>query len=331
MLRTPRNRRPPDRFGSWQKTPRPADRQSSLHNFRDTPIGELLLDFADSQPLSPDVTHPRTAHVQAPPFDLDDEDFPRLMTTPAVDENNNAPPPVQVDLQLPKTFSRGDFVFAKSGVRPHWPARVLSIVSEQKCQVFLYGLHLTVAALTRNIVPVTDESRKIYGKERRNDSHLKEVFSSALSEMDLSPELADPLLEVASAGLSAAQVHIQSQPLDPQNLQPRDLFIGTRTLHCIPKASRPQLAPALTQVIKDVLAYNDISSWKRLMQFAGICLQRPKRAGKKSKSPASVVNGQLKNFLLGLVPENQDYSANKPSELRKIVSAKLSDMDSQTA
>ena len=153
------------------------------------------------------------------------------------------------------------------------------------------------------------------------------MFSSALSEMDLSPELADPLLEVASAGLSAAQVHIQSQPLDPQNLQPRDLFISTRTLHRIPKASRPQLAPALTQVIKDVLAYNDISSWKRLMQFAGICLQRPKRAGKKSKSPASVVNGQLKNFLLGLVPENQDYSANKPSELRKIVSAKLSDMD----
>ena len=107
-------------------------------------------------------------------------------------------------------------------------------------------LHLIVAALTRNIVPVTDESRKIYVKERRNDSHLKEVFSSALSEMDLSPELADPLLEVASAGLSAAQVHIQSQPLDPQNLQPRDLFISTRTLHRIPKASRPQLAPALT-------------------------------------------------------------------------------------
>ena len=48
------------------------------------------------------------------------------------------------------------------------------------------------------------------------------------------------------------------------------------------------------------------------------------RAGKKkSRSLASVVSGQLKNFLLGLVPEKQDYSANKPSELRKMVSAKL--------
>ena len=143
--------------------------------------------------------------------------------------------------------------------------------------------------------------------------------------MDLSPELADPLLEVASGGPLTAQVHIQSQPLDPQNLQPRDLFTGTRTIHRIPKGSRPQLAAALTQIIRDILAYNDITSWKKLMQFAGACLQKQKRSGKKkSRSPASVVNGQLKSFLLGLVPENQDYSANKPSELRKIVSAKLS-------
>ena len=111
---------------------------------------------------------------------------------------DQAAPPVQDSLQ-PKTFSRGDFVYAKSGTRPHWPARVLSIVSEQKCQVFLYGLHLPVGALTRNIVPVTEETRKIYGKERRNDSSLKDAFSSALSEMDLSPELADPLLEVLEA------------------------------------------------------------------------------------------------------------------------------------
>ena len=107
-------------------------------------------------------------------------------------------------------------------------------MSELKCQVFLYSLHLPVVALTRNIVPVTEETRKIYGKERRNDSSLKDAFSSALSEMDLSPELADPLLEVASAGLPSAQVHNQSQPLDPQNLQPRDLLPGTRTIHRIP-------------------------------------------------------------------------------------------------
>ena len=184
-------------------------------------------------------------------------------------------------------------------------------MSELKCQVFLYGLHLPVVALTRNIVPVTEETRKIYGKERRNDSSLKDAFSSALSEMDLSPELADPLLQVASDGLPAAQVHIQSQPLDPQNLQPRDLFTGSRTIHRrIPKASRPQLAAALNQVIRDILAYNDISSWKKLMQFAGVCLQKQKkRAGRKSRSAASVVNGQLKNFLQGLVPESQDNSA----------------------
>ena len=79
-------------------------------------------------------------------------------------------------------------------------------MSELKCQVFLYGLHLPVVALTRNIVPVTEETRKIYGKERRNDSSLKDAFSSALSEMDLSPELDDP-----SDGLDSLQLKSTSK------------------------------------------------------------------------------------------------------------------------
>ena len=133
-------------------------------------------------------------------------------------------------------------------------------MGEARCQVFLYGLHLSVAVLTKNVVPVTDDSRRIYGKEKTRDSQLRDAFNSALSEMELKPELADPLLEVASDGLPGAQVHIQSQPLDPQNLKPRDLFTGTRTIHRIPKGSRPQLAAAWTQVIRDVLAYNDITS-----------------------------------------------------------------------
>ena len=39
--------------------------------------------------------------------------------------------------------------------------------------------------------------------------------------------------------------------------------------------------------------------------------------------PQTLTKRKVKNFLLGLVPEKQDYSANKPSELRKMVSAKL--------
>ena len=177
-------------------------------------------------------------------------------------------------------------------------------MSELKCQVFLYGLHLPVVALTRNIVPVTEETRKIYGKERRNDSSLKDAFSSALSEMDLSPELDDPLLQVASDGLPAAQVHIQSQPLDPQNLQPRDLFTGSRTIHRrIPKASRPQLAAALNQVIRDILAYNDISSWKKLMQFAGVCFTETEEEGwKKVKVCCLSCQRSIKKFPAGSSP-----------------------------
>ena len=61
----------------------------------------------------------------------------------------------------------------------------------------------------------------------------------------------------------------------------------------------------------------ELESWKK----------QKKRAGKKSRSAASFVNSQLKNFQLGLVPESQDNSAFKPSDLRKTVSAKLSDLD----
>ena len=116
---------------------------------RDTPIGELLLDFADSQPLSPPgMSAPRSAQVQAPPFVLADNDFPPLtspssVTTPEVDENNNSdadPPLFSRDFANKNSFSRGTLVFAKVSNCPFWPGKIMGL-NKDKFQVFLFGFN----------------------------------------------------------------------------------------------------------------------------------------------------------------------------------------------
>ena len=63
MHRTPRNRRPPDRFGSWQMTPwRPTERQKtqySVYRFRKTPGANRQGDQSSTPPPA------------IPAFDLD--------------------------------------------------------------------------------------------------------------------------------------------------------------------------------------------------------------------------------------------------------------------
>ena len=173
MMRTPRRRKPPNRYSPDSQV------------FRKTPgaLGanrrDFDLDISDFPPLSPlaqSTQQPSSEQAQSTQqcqqmsTQQNQADFDATflrISTVTPDENNNVtvtppsplPQPTPPSTQQLVTFSRGDFVYAKSGARPHWPARVLSIESEQKCQVFLYGLHLPVAVMTKNVVPVTDESR----------------------------------------------------------------------------------------------------------------------------------------------------------------------------
>ena len=62
-------------------------------------------------------------------------------------------------------YNRGDKVFAKSGQRPYWPGRILSADYQQnKYQILLYGQNDTVLTRRDNIIPLTEESLKVYGK-----------------------------------------------------------------------------------------------------------------------------------------------------------------------
>ena len=93
----------------------------------------------------------------------------------------------------------------------------------------------------------------------------------------------------------------------------------------IPKASRTQAAIAYTDVIRAVTANPDNEeAWKKLFSFPGICFGKPKRAGKKTKTLASVINGQLRGFQEGApLPENPGKGKGKPPSMASMVSAKL--------
>ena len=67
------------------------------------------------------------------------------------------------------SFSCGELVFAKSGQRPHWPARILLVKqTEKKCQVYLYNLEEIADVKFSNMTKVDDESRAKHGKISRN-------------------------------------------------------------------------------------------------------------------------------------------------------------------
>ena len=65
----------------------------------------------------------------------------------------------------------------------------------------------------------------------------------------------------------------------------------------VPKASRIHVAKLLTEILQKVVMENSLAAWQRLFNFARSCFIKPKRASKKSKSLASVVNRQIKDFV----------------------------------
>ena len=80
-----------------------------------------------------------------------------------------------------QVLASGEFAFVKSGQRPFWPARLLSVNQiNGKWHVFLYELHLTVDVKKENVVKMSDDSRERYGKDRRKGSQNRDVFASAM-------------------------------------------------------------------------------------------------------------------------------------------------------
>ena len=98
----------------------------------------------------------------------------------------------------------------------------------------------------------------------------------------------------------------------------------------IPKASRMQAATAYAQVIQEVIESNSEAAWKRLLMFPGVCFGRPKRAGKKNRSLASVVNSQISDFREGrpyTPPQSHTRKDMKPQSIANQVANKLAQGD----
>ena len=126
---------------------------------------------------------------------------------------------------------------------------------------------------------MNEETRKIYGKPKRNGSQWKEVFAAAINEMDLNPDLPVDLFGV---GATRAQADQQTPHGTPAfSFEPAPASILKR----VPKGSRNQACSALTQTIRAVLNDNDDSAWCRLLEFSSRCFGKPRRGGKKSGLP----------------------------------------------
>ena len=70
---------------------------------------------------------------------------------------------------------------------------------------------------------------------------------------------------------------------------------------------------------------------RRALQFPGLCLGETKRAGKKSRSGASIVNGRLRQLREGQeptnIPEARQSRSKEPSHISGAVASKLLEMD----
>ena len=76
-----------------------------------------------------------------------------------------------------------------------------------------------------------------------------------------------------------------------------NVLLWTPVVKRIPRACRHKAAVTLTKIIRSVIDDPDIEKhWKELLQFAGTCLRRPRRGGKKAKRLATVISDQITNF-----------------------------------
>ena len=110
-----------------------------------------------------------------------------------------------------------------------------------KCQVFLYGLRQTASVLISNLVKITDESRDYYGKARRRDSHLKDAFAAGMTELDMSPEIADQLMVLVTPDpqpTSQPSQQVRAPVMDEQvEVLPFELLLKKNTVPRVPQGS----------------------------------------------------------------------------------------------
>ena len=175
-----------------------------------------------------------------------------------------------------------------------------------------------------NLVPFTTESREVYGKPRRKDSKWKDLFARAMTEIDASPNLAFLMPQIGSFGEESI---LATQDLAEETPSTLEFVCHRTTVKRIPKASRLMAAKALTKVVQGVIDANDSQAWLQFLHFAGQCLGKPKRGGKKT-SVATAVKRQIRNFEEGTSPFTEDSlnppRRGKPRNIAKKVSEKLS-------
>ncbi|KAG1702407.1 Retrotransposable element SLACS protein [Nymphon striatum] len=121
----------------------------------------------------------------------------------------------------------------------------------------------------------------------------------------------------------------------PENCEPDILNFSRKgsVLKRVPKASRIQAAKLLTDLINKVLVDNSTNAWENVFRFARGCFSNPNRGGRNSKSLATVVNHQIRNFMVYIGddkhPQNSVEKSNKKSNptLAKLVSSKIATGD----
>ena len=106
-------------------------------------------------------------------------------------------------------------------------------------------------------------------------------------------------------------------------------LMWTPVVKRIPRACRHKAATTMTNIIRSVIDDPDREGhWRELLQFAGTCLRRPKRGGKKAKRLATVISDQITNFKNTCC--NKEIVQNrerKEYSIRELVAAKISDAD----
>ena len=139
-MRTPRKRKPPNRYHP------------------DSPDKVTFdLDDSDFPPLTSPLAQSTQKSTQSQQ-EIVDATFLRISTV--TDENNNVSV-VQDESSQSSVISKGCLVFAKTGTKPYWPAKVLTI-NDGKVQVFLFGLKQTAEVPREKITLVKDESKARY-------------------------------------------------------------------------------------------------------------------------------------------------------------------------
>ena len=238
-------------------------------------------------------------------------------------------------------------VWVRHGNKPPWPAYVRLLgPGRDECEVQFFGLDEIRKIKLGNVVALlTKESVETsLGKSRRSDSTYKNAFASAMvwvrDNIDLLVAQNDNLTQdlevnediVSGLGHCIDNDGCRSNSQEGISINEMvNMLLRTPVVKRIPRASRHKAAVTLTNVIRSVIDEpNAEAPWKDLLQFAGICLSRPKRGGKKAKKLATIVNNQITDFMSISCNNNKNMKQNgerNESSIRKLVAAKIADAD----